>query len=458
MLDFAWFAMRNKILYILGLPAILILGLLLAQCDHQMMAPSSPSFQDSIALYRRTLLSAEQCKECHPKHYREWQMSMHAYAFVDPVFFALDSIGRQRSSGLLDQFCIECHSPLLPLLGEKMEVGGKAMLPPIAHEGITCDACHKMVIDAKPSRGVIALYADSVYRGPIPDPVPNDFHQSRYDERYNQSIVCKSCHDFHTPAGFFIERTFTEWQNSVYPGRNIQCQTCHMKSSPGKVAVNGPERERVHSHIMEGVDIPLVDFPGRDEMIQRVSYLLQYALKMTVFAPEFIQRNTTLSVRVELSNTITGHNIPTGSIFERQMWLECLLIDQATGDTIFLSGDTDPHGDLRTHHSEYVQQGLLPLDSQLIVFRGIPLRNGKEIPFFWEADAIYDRTIPPFETRMVHFRIPIASTVQGPCKLRIRLLFRSFPPYLLRKIGLESLVPKLVTFEMERFETTLPVE
>jgi len=303
---------------------------------------------------------------------------MHAYAFVDPVFFALDSIGRHRSSGLLDQFCIECHSPLLPLLGEKMEVGGRAALPPIAHEGITCDACHKMVIDATPPRGVLSLYADSIYRGPIPDPVPNDFHQSRYDERSDRKIV--------SPVAWSISKHST--------------------------------------HICRS---------------------------------EQIQRGTTLSLRVELSNTITGHNIPTGSIFERQMWVECLLIDQATGDTIFLSGDTDPNGDLRTHHSEYVQQGLLPIDSQLIVFRGVPLRNGKEIPFFWEADAIYDRTIPPFETRMVHFRIPIAPSVQGPCKLRIRLLFRSFPPYLLRKIGLASLIPKLVTFEMERFETIISV-
>ena len=28
------------------------------------------------------------CMDCHPKHYKEWSGSMHAYASDDPVFLA----------------------------------------------------------------------------------------------------------------------------------------------------------------------------------------------------------------------------------------------------------------------------------------------------------------------------------------------------------------------------------
>ena len=35
---------------------------------------------------------AENCQSCHPQHYLEWSSSMHAYAFKDPVFFAMNTI------------------------------------------------------------------------------------------------------------------------------------------------------------------------------------------------------------------------------------------------------------------------------------------------------------------------------------------------------------------------------
>jgi len=33
--------------------------------------------------------SAATCKECHPKHYREWSVSPHAYSQMSPVFNAM---------------------------------------------------------------------------------------------------------------------------------------------------------------------------------------------------------------------------------------------------------------------------------------------------------------------------------------------------------------------------------
>ncbi len=46
------------------------------------------------------------------------------------------------------------------------------------------------------------------------------------------------------------------------------------------------------------------------------------------------------------------------------MWLHVVVAD-ANGETVFESGDFDPNFDLRNLHSEFVHDGVLPLDEQL---------------------------------------------------------------------------------------------
>jgi cytochrome c553 len=58
------------------------------------------------------LMDPETCAGCHPKHFAEWQSSMHAYAADDPVFLALNrrrSRGDRRSRSA--SFCVGCHAP-----------------------------------------------------------------------------------------------------------------------------------------------------------------------------------------------------------------------------------------------------------------------------------------------------------------------------------------------------------
>ncbi|NIR49945.1 hypothetical protein GWO43_15715 [candidate division KSB1 bacterium] len=52
--------------------------------------------------------------------------------------------------------------------------------------------------------------------------------------------------------------------------------------------------------------------------------------------------------------------------------------------------------DLLDHHSEFVKSGAVEEDSELTLFHGVPFEDGEEILFFWEADFIEDKTIPPF--------------------------------------------------------------
>ena len=44
--------------------------------------------------------------------------------------------------------------------------------------------------------------------------------------------MCGSCHDIHAPPGGDIERTFVEWQSSVFQQiRGATCSQCHMPQS-----------------------------------------------------------------------------------------------------------------------------------------------------------------------------------------------------------------------------------
>ncbi len=432
------------------------LGLALLLGCREVSTPSPGPPSDSVALYRRAFIPPEQCQPCHPDHYREWAMSMHAYAVVDPLFHSMNQQGQQLTGGRLGQFCIACHSPAASLLGEAPDGLVRGDLSPHSRGGVTCVTCHA-AIEQTPGHGITRFRLDGVLSGSILDPVPNTFHQSVYDSRFERSEVCAGCHDVVNPRGVRVEQTFTEWQNSIYPGRALTCQSCHMKWVNGPVATGGPIRRR-HSHIMEGVDVPLTDFPGRDETMTLIQYALENALLVDIDAPATAPRSSDLPVTVSVFNHNVGHNIPSGTIFERQMWVE-FIVNSERGDTLYASGLLDPNGDLRTRGSEYVERGLLPADTALALFNGIAYRHGRPIDFFFDADAVENRTIPPFETRWARYRIP-HTVLSSASELRIsaRVLFRPLPPYFLRKLGHTALVDRLPIFTMKSVQRTVQLQ
>lgn len=227
-----------------------------------------------------------------------------------------------------------------------------------------------------------------------------------------------------------------------------------MPAYSGQAATTGPQRDNIHRHYFTGVDVPLVDFPGREATLQAVTELLQNAVEMAVTIPETISTGESFTISISLNNHRTGHNIPSGSIFERQMWIQISLTD-ASGNPFFTSGDFDANFDLRNQHSAYVQNGQSDPDSQLVLFTGTALHGSEETLFFWEADRFEKNTIAPFEVRTESYSIPALTS--GPVMLSVKLLFRSFPPYLLREIGLADLVSELPVIEMETFEQQLVI-
>ncbi|MBL7974472.1 MAG: hypothetical protein JNJ85_06145 [Candidatus Kapabacteria bacterium] len=419
--------------------------------------PAPPTRADSVEIFRKAFTTPEDCKTCHPKQYEDWSMSMHAYAMVDPVFFSLNKMGQDLTNHKLDQFCVACHSPFATLLGEAPNGIPNTTLSPISRGGVTCENCHRATSHI-PGHPISTYRLDNTFLGPLRDAQSNSFHKSQFDTVFHQGIVCAGCHDVINPRGIPVEQTFTEWQKSDYPGQGIPCQVCHMKWEKGSIAVGGPPDRMVHSHIMEGVDVPLVDFPNRDKMIEKVAYALQYAVAAQLNVPATITRGKNVPITYNIYNQITGHNIPSGTIFERQMWVEAVVTNE-NGDTLFTSGFTDPNGDLLNQKSDYVKKGLRTKDTSLVLFNGTAYRLNQEIDFFFDADAVVNRTIPPFQSRFAKYILtPSQYGSSQEVTVHIRLLFRAMPPYLLRMLGHADLIPKMPTFVMEEAEEVISIK
>ena len=88
--------------------------------------------------------SAQNCKDCHPKHYEEWQMSSHAHAVQSPVFNASSTKSIPRFNWQHRRFCSNCHAPTSPSQGESgaLDTTERSL---ISNEGITCDYCHTTI-------------------------------------------------------------------------------------------------------------------------------------------------------------------------------------------------------------------------------------------------------------------------------------------------------------------------
>jgi nitrate/TMAO reductase-like tetraheme cytochrome c subunit len=67
---------------------------------------------------------------------------------------------------------------------------------------------------------------------------------------------------------------------------------------------------------------------------------------------------------VGVKNLTDGHNVPTGFIAERMLFLQVSVTDPS-GEQVFISGDLDPNYDVRDLHSLFVHNGDLSLDQQL---------------------------------------------------------------------------------------------
>jgi hypothetical protein len=384
------------------------------------------------------------CLPCHATQVEEWASSPHAYAMVDPVFHALVRLGQRTTEGKLGQFCVQCHSPIALALGTapvlRDPVTGvfhqdTEAVGALGQAGVSCDVCHTMTGVLEPVNGHAVLSPDGVRRGPLRDPQLTAAHSSAYSPLHEDSVICGVCHAVTNPKSALLEESYGEWANSSFalPGGKT-CQGCHMPSSRGPAAVDGPERT-LHRHTFVGVDVPLVEpgtFPGAQRSRELSQRLLEESAEVSLTADP---RRRTLQMSI---HNLAGHALPTGATSQRQLWVELVVRDEE-GLIVLETGTLDERGDLRDEHS--TQPGSDPLliaySQQLLDVAQPPSTLAPRVVNLpWEANAVRNHAIAADATDVHTF--DVSALKPGTYDATVRLRFRAFPPWLLRMLEREA--------------------
>jgi len=257
---------------------------------------SASSDADHLNLFTEARFpSANSCAACHPKHYKEWAVSQHAYAQLSPVYLSLNNKINALANGSNGDFCLRCHSPVGANLGETPSESNLDRNP-TSREGITCVVCHRINKNYNKASGRLALV-----EGPLTSAVFGPQGQRELDrvlskpEKYrvvtdpkekgrqihaksklfttiSDPIFCGSCHDVTLLNGFRLEEAFSEYRLSPAAAKGITCQDCHMGKIQGKPSgyAYGPaaivgdvptKNRKITNHLFSGPDYSVIH-PG----------------------------------------------------------------------------------------------------------------------------------------------------------------------------------------------------
>lgn len=203
--------------------------------------------------------AATKCAACHPRHYREWSVSPHAYAQMSPVFNAMHGTILKRTNGTNGDFCIRCHTPVGMNLGEPLFMTNIDRNP-TSREGVTCIVCHRVNKNYGKISGRLAIVEGDIYEpvyGPTGNKELNACLEKKSKCRVNETRgkrgraihgdvnhffqltrpgFCGSCHDVTLRNGFRLEDAFSEYKHSPAAAKGTTCNDCHMGKIPGVVS------------------------------------------------------------------------------------------------------------------------------------------------------------------------------------------------------------------------------
>jgi predicted outer membrane repeat protein len=381
-----------------------------------------------------TAAPSSACGSCHPRQFREWASSVHAYALRPPSFLTA-AAPSARFGVLEDRVCAGCHGSLDRLLGKSFPPDHPLDLAHAAEVTVSCTTCHQIGGEHARSREPGGRCFPEGRERPMID-VP--FHRSKTSAALRRAETCGPCHDVRTPAGVPIERTFSQYLASVYPERVILCATCHLKSMTGRMVPDGPLRYQLRRHDMIGVDTGAEAVPEAGPQLERVLAFLRPALLVSLRAPGEAEAGRELELALDLKNVGAGHNFPAGPAGERRMWLEVTAWAGGGGAAPFwVSGAPGPDGEPAG-------------DPQLVELADRLLdESGNEVEDPLAAARVEERSLRAMETRRASYRIPVGEELRGgTLRLRVRVLFRAARAEVLRKRGLAGISGRFPILEV----------
>ena len=262
--------------------------------DYQAAVDDSRDAHDSL-FANSDFPSADECASCHPKQYREWSVSQHAYSQLSPLMVSMQIALNKGTSSTTGDFCVRCHTPIGSDIGEPAGLSNLDRHP-VSREGITCVVCHRMSAPYRKVAGRLGIDRGDIFdsvKGAqgnsemsrvLSDPKTYRVNTNRDDvgraihaevEKFPEledPSFCGSCHEVYTPNGFRVHEVLSEYRNSPAAAQGISCNDCHMgkeqgipsgyEQGPG--AVVGGEmtsNRKLTNHFFAGPDYSLIH-PG----------------------------------------------------------------------------------------------------------------------------------------------------------------------------------------------------
>lgn len=335
---------------------------------------------DGKTLTRAELMDPAACMTCHPQEYNDWSRSMHAYASQDPLFLAMNQRGQRETNGALGNFCVKCHAPVAVAQNLTPDGLNLATLDPSV-KGVTCFFCHSSDAVDGTHNNPLTLATDGSLFGPFDDPAPGAPHKSSYTalldlSRPESAQACGGCHDIVNQHGAAVERTYMEWQSTIFSdlSKGQTCVRCHMNQTEGPASTVSTGKIRpLGGHALPGVDVALTaGFPGTDTAQAEVQALLDSTIQGTLCLTDDA---TNPQIQVSLDNVGAGHFWPSGATPDRRAWLQVTAYSGA--QVIYQSGTVPAGQSVETTAAS---------DPDLWLIRDCLFdQSGAETNMFWDA-------------------------------------------------------------------------
>ena len=192
--------------------------------EDSIFEPSYLSYDD---IYR-DFTKKKMCKRCHPAIWREWERSMHAKAWEDPIYQEAASQVADR-----EKKCDPCHAP------EPILITGIGKMPKLRAAdrefGVSCIVCH--------------IDAHGAMHGPHKSANPM-YHANVTSEAHaNPTALCATCHG---QPSVPEHNQVDSFKNSPAAQQGLTCATCHMPAVKRRLSVHSYDDVSIRRHTWMG--------------------------------------------------------------------------------------------------------------------------------------------------------------------------------------------------------------
>jgi hypothetical protein len=449
----------------------------------------------------------------------DWQISMMGMSAHDPFWRATLAHEVNIYPGAreaIESTCLKCHAPLGNIqahLDGKSYSYNDMLGDTLGLDGVSCSSCHQQPMEnlGKGNSGNFSIDTNRLLFGHFPNPFKGPMQiyvgfEPTFSDHIYSSGVCAGCHTLITqtldttglPTGnsFVEQATYHEWLNSSYPQQNKECQTCHLPFIPGEVviatdflALEGRQPFGLHqffgantamlSLMRDHKDDLLLPIASSDdawtESINNNRISLQKATDL-VIGPATVTDDT-LYFRLSITNK-TGHKFPSGYP-NRLAWIEVILLDQETADTIYANGLMDTQGHIigrdypvEPHHEicrspedvQIYELAMSDAEGQLTTRLNAafqPLKDNRILPLGFRKDnPVYD-TVAIWGNALsdvnystesmngkddIEYRISLQGHM-GFGDLQVSLHYQTLPPRWMEDIFTDDTLPQVSQFK-----------